>query len=257
MSSIDIYTCFVVVVFLRLIEEFYTRHCMTSAASWVWRCKSPLQLCTDIRWRCVVGSGLQRHNQTMLMATVPSGSCWIQTCHSQFVYGSGALDRVVLVRVLWVCLMRHGWFLLICSVWCPISFPKSLLPTPCWSFHESLSTLWLVDWLSLRKCGGIALSFVLACLLSWCWVARAGRWLQHGGIREGIVCFCGCQEVLSGWQLVAWRFVLTDAPGHQSKAVVQSCIESICAWALGHHTCSVMVTGMLCNLREGGNIPVW
>ena len=131
----------------------------------MWRCKSPLQLCTDIRWRCVVGSGLQRHNHTMLMATVPSSSCWIQTCHSQFVYGSGALDRVVLVRVLNMGLFDEAWMISLNLKRVMSHLVSQLSPfcprTTCWSFHESLSTFWLVEWLSLRKCGGIALSFVL------------------------------------------------------------------------------------------------
>ena len=40
---------------------------------------------------------------------------------------------------------------------------------------------------ALRKGGGIAIAFVLVCLLSRCYVARVGRLLQHGVIRQGIV----------------------------------------------------------------------
>ena len=74
---------------------------------------------------------------------------------------------------------------LIGSVWCPILLSKFLLPTPCW---YSLERNWLVVWLVLRKCGEIAVGFVLVNLLSLCHVVRAGRLLQQGGIRQGIVC---------------------------------------------------------------------
>ena len=54
----------------------------------------------------LVRCGVQRRSRTLLMATVPSRSCWRYTCHSQFVHGSGALARVVLDYVVWVCLME-------------------------------------------------------------------------------------------------------------------------------------------------------
>ena len=63
-----------------------------------------------------------------------------------------------------------------------------------WSFHERR---WFFFLHAPTNGGGIAIAFVLVCLLSRCCVARAGRLLQHGGIRQGIVCFCRCQEALS------------------------------------------------------------
>ena len=47
------------------------------------------------------------------------------------------------------------------------------------------------------KGGGIAVAFVLVHVLSWCYLACVGRLLQHGGMRQGIVCSCGCQEEFS------------------------------------------------------------
>ena len=58
--------------FLRLIEDYLKRHTADREAS----CMLHYNCVEDIRWRCVVRSGLQRRTHTMLMATVPSGSCW-------------------------------------------------------------------------------------------------------------------------------------------------------------------------------------
>ena len=65
------------------------------------------------------------------------------------------------------------------------------VPSTCWSSHERH---WLVAWLALRKGGGFVVAFVLVHLLSRCHVVCDGRLLQHGGIGQDIVCFCGCQE---------------------------------------------------------------
>ena len=43
----------------------------------------------------------------------------------------------------------------------------------------------VLAWLALRKGGGIAVAFVMLCLLSRCCVTRAGRLLQHGGMSGG------------------------------------------------------------------------
>ena len=95
---------------MRLLKIVLIRHTAGRVASYVLQCPTTPSLryncVADIRWRCVVQSGLQRHTHTMLMATVPSGSCWIQPCHSQFVYGSGEQASVVLDRVPWVGLME-------------------------------------------------------------------------------------------------------------------------------------------------------
>ena len=101
---------------------------------------------------------------------------------------------------------------LVCKIIPPISFSKSLLPMPCWSSYERQ---WLVAWLALRKGGGIAVAFVLVRLLSRYCVACGGRLLQHGGIMEDIVCFCGCQEALPRRQLVAWMLVLIACMLHR------------------------------------------
>ena len=45
----------------------------------------------------------------------------------------------------------------------------------CWSFHACHL---LGAWLTLRKGGGIAVAFVLVCLLSRCYVACGGHLLQ-------------------------------------------------------------------------------
>ena len=62
---------------LRLIEDSPIHHTTGSKASFV-RQYSTGPRCNyvkDTRWQCCERSGLQRRTHTMLMATVPSGSC--------------------------------------------------------------------------------------------------------------------------------------------------------------------------------------
>ena len=136
--------------------------------------------------------------------------------------------------------MEFGWTFLIGSVWCHISFPRSLLSTPCWSFRERR---WWVVLHALRKGGGIAIAFVLVCLLSRCCVARAAHLLQHGGIRQGIFCFCGCLEALSRWQLAAWRLVLIGC--------IRTPVESRCSELLRVDVCGHFDTTLVSNTHLG------
>ena len=67
-----------------------------------------------------------------------------------------------------VCLPMSATVQLLGSVWCPILFLKSSLPTPCLSSYERHCS---VAWHALRKDGGVTAAFVgnlHVCLLSWC-----------------------------------------------------------------------------------------
>ena len=86
----------------------------------------------------------------------------------------------------------------VCGV--PSYFQSSFCLCPA-DLPMSVTGIIIVAWLALRKGGAAAV--VLVHLLPRCYVACAGRLLQDGGIRQGIVCFCGCQEALSRCKLVA------------------------------------------------------
>ncbi len=96
--------CFLLLLLLRLLFLLllafdwwfiYTAHCRSRNSMW----PSPRSNCVeDTRWQGDERSGLQRSTHTMLMATVPPGSCCIWICHNLSLHGPGALASVVIDR---------------------------------------------------------------------------------------------------------------------------------------------------------------